>query len=227
MAVNLQTSLQTSLHYRQIRLEDSNIKNVNKPIKTKNRDAGLTDKVTWAVLSLLLASSIAHSEELTTDSIPENASSALFGNSWRCNRGYQRVEESCQKITVPDNAYPTNRTHGDSWLCKRGFRKTNDTCTEIVLPEHAYLNSPKGDDWECHRRYRKSEEGCVLIKVPANAYLTNSAYGAGWKCERGFKPAKQGCEQVLVPEHAHIDRSGDDWRCDPPFRKRGQSCFAP
>lgn len=31
---------------------------------------------------------------------------------------------------------------------------------------------------------------------------------------------------LQLPENAHIDHSGNDWTCDPPFRKRDLGCVS-
>ena len=149
------------------------------------------------------------------------------GGGWKCETGHRLEAGICVKVVVPDNAYATNRAYGDAWMCNRGYRRNRDACMKIVLPEHAYLNSPRGDDWECHRGYRKGESSCEVVEVPENAYLTNSGYGVGWKCERGFRQTDQSCAPIAVPEHAHLDAWGHDWRCNPPYRKRGELCVAP
>lgn len=176
------------------------------------------------VLSVLFFSGWAHGED---GAIPENAARAQFGSGWECDQGFRKVGQVCEKVSIPDNAYPTNRSYGSAWSCNRGYRRSGDTCVEVEIPENAYLNSPRGDDWECHRGYRKGELGCEAIIVPENGYLTSSTFGIGWKCERGFKKANKSCEAVTIPTNAHLDMSGHDWRCDPPYRKRQDVCVAP
>ena len=60
-----------------------------------------------------------------------------------------------------------------------------------------------------------------------NAYLTGEQTGNGWRCNRGYRATETTCLVIRVPENAHIDYSGNDWDCDPQFRKDGNSCTLP
>lgn len=179
---------------------------------------------TLGLLACMLVSAFSHSENAE---IPANATKAEFGNRWTCNAGYRKEQQACVKIAVPSNAHLTYRSFGDPWACNRGFRKQGDTCRQILLPANAYLTSPAGDDWKCHRGYRKQGPQCDLIDVPEHAFLNDSTFGAGWTCERGFREVDGRCDPVLIPDRAHLDNSGDGWQCDPPYRRRQESCVAP
>jgi len=59
--------------------------------------------------------------------VPSNAYSS--GNSWRCNSGYKKAGNRCQKIYAPANAYVS----GSSWKCKSGFRKAGNRCNKVFV----------------------------------------------------------------------------------------------
>ena len=65
---------------------------------------------------------------------------------------------------------------------------------------------------------------CVAIAVPPNGYLTGAPYGSGWKCERGYRAADEVCDDLKLPQNAHVDYSGNDWDCNPPYRKQQGKC---
>ena len=96
----------------------------------------------------------------------------------------------------------------------------------IHVPANAYLRYT-GIGWACNRGYRVDGNACVAIAVPANAYLSEATYGPGWKCERGYRAVDTKCVAVQLPENAHLDYSGSDWDCDPPYRKRQNTCAPP
>jgi hypothetical protein len=81
--------------------------------------------------------------------------------------------------------------------------------------------------WSCDRGYRAFGESCVSIDIPENAYLVDAAYGPGWRCERGYQAVAGACLPVQLPRSAHLDYSGNDWECDPPYRKRRDGCELP
>ena len=81
--------------------------------------------------------------------LPDHAYTT-FGDSWRCERGFKRVEDECQSIEVsekeatsevPEHAYST---YGDSWKCERGFTRSEDECpvhrgARTRLPHRQFL----------------------------------------------------------------------------------------
>lgn len=81
-----------------------------------------------------------------TADVPNNASARQFSTGWDCNEGYREVNADCQKIKVPENAYPTKRQFGDGWKCKWGFKKSDEACIPVGIPANAYLES-SGNDW--------------------------------------------------------------------------------
>ena len=158
--------------------------------------------------------------------IPENASATSYGRGWECKQGYRRVEGACNAVIVPDNAYPTNSAYGSVWKCEWGYRQVGDACVAIKVPPNAYLRHT-GIGWACERGYREDNNACFAIDVPANAYLIEATYGPGWKCERGYRMVNTTCAAVQLPENAHLDYSGSDWQCNPPYRRRQNSCTLP
>lgn len=88
--------------------------------------------------------------------IPENAELNLYGNDWRCKRGYERRGEKCFQIKLPDNAELS--FHGGSWQCKKGFYKEQDKCFEV--PENA-KSVLQGNGWVCEKNYKKGYRECL------------------------------------------------------------------
>ena len=138
-----------------------------------------------AMLLLALGSSVAAAQAKPVDEAPPNSHESAYGGGWDCDRGYQRIQQSCLALVVPSNAYLDSS--GDGWACERGFRKLKDGCIEIDLPPHAFLGA-SGNRWECQRGYRKAEQSCEVIDIPASAYLDASGgyiYGEFWGMELG------------------------------------------
>ena len=119
--------------------------------------------------------------------LPEHAYTT-FGDSWKCERGFKRVEDECQSVEVPEHAFLSH--YGDVWTCERSFRRVEDECQPVEVPEHAFLGH---GDWTCERGFKRAEDECQSIKVPEHAFLTDSSWGDGWKCERGFKREGNRC----------------------------------
>lgn len=55
--------------------------------------------------------------------MPEHASAKSYGDGWQCDVGYRLNEGICTTITVPENAYATNRTYGAGWPAAMDFEK--------------------------------------------------------------------------------------------------------
>jgi len=62
------------------------------------------------------------------------------------------------------------------------------------------------------------DQACVAVKVPENATFADNSYGQKWKCDRGFEAKGSVCSQINLPENAHLDRSGNGWECNRPYR---------
>ncbi|AUQ99707.1 hypothetical protein [Phaeobacter inhibens] len=124
--------------------------------------------------------------------VPEGGYLAPSGTRWNCLRGYRKIDDFCQKIVLPPDAYLTNSTHGPSWLCDRGFEAKGDACAVIEVPEHAFLNaSAYGQRWTCERGYAVSGDHCILIELPENAHLART--GNRWECNKNFQQKKGRC----------------------------------
>ncbi len=157
--------------------------------------------------------------------VPEGGYLDPSGERWRCLRGYIKVDDTCQEIVLPDNAYLADASYGSSWTCERGFETTGDQCTAIAVPANAYLTgSGYGQPWTCERGFFEQAGLCAAVAIPANAYFDDATYGTGWKCERGYKASGETCELIDVPENAHLDRSGNRWDCDKNFQKSRGLC---
>ena len=56
-----------------------------------------------------------------------------FGDGWKCDRGFKRVEDKCQSVEVPEHTF-LNRW-GDGWECERGFKRVKDQCQVVQVPD--------------------------------------------------------------------------------------------
>lgn len=79
------------------------------------------------------------------DELPANAQVNQYVEGWKCNLGYQRVEESCEAVVLPPNAHLDPA--GDRWACDRGRQEVSGTCDVVAVPAHAFL-SIGGRSWE-------------------------------------------------------------------------------
>ena len=176
-----------------------------------------------SVSVLLLPAIPAHAQPM-----PENAGAKSYGDGWECNIGYRLSGEACAAITVPDNAYETNRTYGPGWACLHGFRKSDETtCVAVVVPDGGFL-APSGERWHCMRGFLKIDDTCRRIVLPANAYLTDTTFGSAWDCERGFEAAGDLCVAIAVPANAYLNTSsyGQPWKCERGFFEEAGLCKA-
>ena len=108
--------------------------------------------------------------------IPVNAYSS--GNSWRCNAGYRKRGNSCQRIYVPPHAYVS----GSSWKCLSGYKKTGNQCQKIFVANfydgvEAYQ---KGD-------YKEAIKHWELLANNGNA---NAQFNLGKMYEKGMGVTK-------------------------------------
>lgn len=155
--------------------------------------------------------------------VPKNGYLGSFGERWHCLRGYRKVDESCQKIDLPQHSYLAETSQGSEWLCDRGFTAVADECLAIAVPENGYLNGRSyGTPWSCERGYLANGQLCEAVVIPPNAFFDDATYGNGWKCERGYSETDADCQLLKLPENAHLDRSGNAWSCNQNFyRSRG------
>ena len=143
------------------------------------------------LVSLLLLSSNTFSQI----TIPENAELNVYGNDWKCSRGYKRSGQRCVLVGIPQNA--ELNVYGNDWKCSRGYKRSGQRCVLVGIPQNAELNV-YGNDWKCSRGYKRSGQRCVLVGIPQNAEL--NVYGNDWKCSRGYKRIGNQCHQMTVGE---------------------------
>ncbi len=114
----------------------------------------------WAVLRLLLALGVGLLPTLgwaeDPAPVPEHAF-VSYGDEWRCDRGFNRVDDRCEEISVPENAHFDYT--GIDWECERGYKRVKERCEEIPVPEHAFLNH-SGNDWKCDRGFKREGNRC-------------------------------------------------------------------
>lgn len=157
--------------------------------------------------------------------VPEGGYLDPSGTSWRCHRGYMRVDDLCEQIILPPNSYLADGSFGSVWLCDRGFEVDGETCAPIAVPENAFLNGDGfGKPWTCERGFVEWSGGCEAVIVPENAYFDESNYGPGWKCNRGFVRSGDSCNEIDIPENAHLDRSGNRWECHRNYQRTRGRC---
>lgn len=124
--------------------------------------------------------------------VPEGGYLDPSGRRWNCLRGFRKVDDSCQKIELPDHSYLTENTHGPAWVCTRGFEAKGDACVAIIVPEHAFLNtSTYGRRWTCERGFTVSGDRCSRLQLPENAHLDRT--GNGWACNKNFQRKQNRC----------------------------------
>jgi len=188
-------------------------------------NSGFVAFVLMALSASALFSGTAHGQGTATP-VPENAHAETYGTGWECNSGFSETEGACEPIQVPANAYLTSLSYGRGWDCKRGFREIRNMCQSLEIPANAYLNA-SGNGWKCHRGYQNSRNSCAVVEIPENGFLNDASYGTGWSCNRGFEPIRQRCRPLELPANTPLDFSGNRWECDPPLRRRSDSCVAP
>ncbi len=89
--------------------------------------------------------------------VPEHAF-IDYGKHWRCDRGFERLDDRCEKIHLPEHAFLS--FSGDRWECERGLKRVSDRCQPVHVPEIAFLNE-SGEGWDCERGFRRSGSGCT------------------------------------------------------------------
>ncbi len=157
--------------------------------------------------------------------VPEGGFLDPSGVRWHCLRGYEKSDDTCMKISLPENAYLSSGLYGSSWHCERGFDVVEDTCSAIEVPENAFLNtSGYGKPWICERGFFEKDDTCLAVVIPTNAYFYDTSYNQGWKCERGYAASGDHCEEIDIPANAHLDRSGNRWDCHSNYQKSKGLC---
>ena len=157
--------------------------------------------------------------------VPEGGFLDPSSERWHCLRGFAKLDDACQKIVLPANAYLEHSSHVSTWVCERGFKAKDNSCVAIEVPVNAYLNtSSYGLPWTCERGFREKDGQCEAVVSPANAYFEDVSHGNQWKCERGYAAVGQTCELIDVPQNAHLDRSGNRWECNRNFQKSKGLC---
>lgn len=61
----------------------------------------------------------------TASAIPPN--SHAVGQGWKCDTGYKRQGQQCNKIFIPPNAVIS----GQGWICKTGFKRVSNQCNKV------------------------------------------------------------------------------------------------
>ncbi|WP_417522486.1 hypothetical protein [Marinovum sp.] len=196
------------------------------PVAPLRRGAGTVILCLALVLSGIVAGASAALAQAAT--VPENAHARSYGDGWECDRGFRPEGDGCESITVPENAYPTNRTYGLGWACQHGYLRVDETaCVEVAVPAGGYLD-PSGESWSCLRGYKKTGDLCEEVILPANAYLSDETRGSVWTCERGYEGKGDGCVVITVPENAYPNGAsyGQTWSCNRGYRERDGACEA-
>jgi hypothetical protein len=86
---------------------------------------------------------------------------ASYGAAWAFERGFVRIDEQCDAVDLPANAFFDPAAHGSGWRCERTYEPLSGTCVAIDLPETAYLDR-SGNRWSCNPGFRLSGGACLL-----------------------------------------------------------------
>lgn len=99
--------------------------------------------------------------------LPEGGFFDPSGEQWRCLRGHIKLDDACQEIVRPANAYLADPSFGSTWTCERRFEATGDQCTAIAIPANGYLNgSGYGQPWRCERGFFEQTVLCEAVRSP-------------------------------------------------------------
>ena len=127
--------------------------------------------------------------------VPDGAYLDPSGERWKCQRGYKKNYNRCEKVPVPEHAYLASSSYGAPWLCERGYRVFGDACVKVIVPKHGYLNDISfGSGWTCERGYVASGGRCDVVALPKNAHLDRS--GNGWDCNKNYRRSQNQCAWV-------------------------------
>lgn len=134
--------------------------------------------------------------------------SYTMSGMWFCNEGYKKVGNSCERLSVPENA----RVMGNMWFCNEGYRKSGNSCERLSVPENAHV---MGNMWFCNEGYKKLESRCQrmtsqeleererLLELVAQRQADLRANGAsGQSCETEYDT---GAEVCLSVNYANLD----------------------
>ena len=95
------------------------------------------------LIALVLTPSLAFGQG-TSRNIPENSHPKKYGSGWECDQGYRKIDQTCEALNIPANAYPSDSSYGRrGWECERGYKRLDETCAAINLPPDAYLDVTK------------------------------------------------------------------------------------
>ena len=106
--------------------------------------------------------------------VPSNSTLTSYGNGWRCNSGYKKVGNRCQKIYAPTNAYVS----GSSWKCVTGYKKVGNRCEKIFI-----ANFYTGADAYEKGDYKTAIKHWELLAEYGNA---DAQYNLGFMYENGI-----------------------------------------
>ncbi len=83
-----------------------------------------------------------------------------FGDHWKCERGFKRVDDRCQELQLPGHAFLEYT--GNRWMCERerGYKRVKEQCQVVQVLEHAFLES-SGNRWMCDRGFKRVEDRCA------------------------------------------------------------------
>ena len=130
-----------------------------------------------AVLALLLA--------VSASANPPNSYGS--GASWRCQSGYKRVGNRCQRVERPANAY----TQGSSWACKNGYKRVGNQCQKIEISANESVRHNKP---HCAPGHHRVGADCQRTGPAPNAVTP----GADWSCRDGYKRIGNACQKITV-----------------------------
>ncbi len=95
-----------------------------------------------------------------TAPMPENAQPRSYGAAWACEKGFVKIGDRCDAISLPANAFLDRASYGPGWRCERGYEPLRGACVAIDLPLNAYLDR-SGNRWSCNRGFQLSDGACT------------------------------------------------------------------
>jgi hypothetical protein len=99
----------------------------------------ITKRLLPGLILLIASATLADTSQVSDSTVPKNETPRGYGDGWNCDPGYRKANNAFEAISIPENAYATNKSCGSGWACVRGYRLEGAGCALIVVPDNAYL----------------------------------------------------------------------------------------
>ena len=97
--------------------------------------AAVNRYVLGVCMRALLILAMCFSTQCWSQDISENTSKNLYEDGWKCNEGFYKSGNQCQKVKTPQNA--SLDAYGSGWKCNEGFYKSGNQCRKVKTPQNA------------------------------------------------------------------------------------------